>query len=61
MRMRPDGGHSASPREDVVSRLHMTDALIAAACQTGGTGPFYTGTVQDFEKPDGPAGVVFLD
>ena len=49
------------PWEDVVSRLHMANALIAAVCETRGTEPLYTGTVQDFEKPNGPAGVVFRD
>ena len=61
MERRLDGGNSASPRENVVAGLHMTDALIAAVCEMRGTEPLYTGTVQDFEKPDGPADVVFRD
>ena len=61
MGTRPDGGDSASPREDEVSGLHMTDALIAAACETKGTEPFYTRNVRDFEKYEGPMQVVVLD
>ena len=32
----------------------MTDALITAVCETRGTEPLYTGTVQDFEEHEGP-------
>lgn len=41
--------------------LHMADAMIAAACETGGAETFYTRNVQDFEKYEGPMDVVFLD
>jgi len=55
MGIRPDR------REEVVSGLHMADALIAAACETRGTETFYTRNVSDFEKYEGPMEVVFLD
>ena len=40
----------------------MTDALIAAVCETRGTEPLYKGTVQDFEKHERPGcGFVWTD
>ena len=40
----------------------MTDVLITAVCETRGTEPLYTGTVQDFEKHEGPGcGFVWTD